>query len=107
MSNEINKKNRVDEIKRELRAIGPMRPGKLSQQIRKNKKGESYGSYWQLSYTYKMKSKSIYIPEELTKEVEAQNREFRRFKELMEEWIDLSLSLAQTELEKKREALKN
>ena len=107
MSNKINKKDRVAEIKQELKGIGSMRPGKLSQQIRKNKKGEPYGSYWQLSYTYKMKSKSIYIPEELTKEVLAQNQEYKRFKELIEEWVDLALSSAQTEFERKREELKS
>ena len=70
-------------------------------------KGDEYGSYWQLSYTYKMKSKTLYIPEELTKAVEKQNKEYKRFKTLMEEWIDLALLLAQIELEEAKKKLKN
>ena len=108
MSNKILQvKKRINEIKKEMQSIGPMRPGKLSQQMRKNTKGEEYGSYWQLSYTYKMKSKTLYIPEELVKLVEKQNKEFRRFKDLTEEWINLALFIAQTELEEEKEKLKN
>ncbi len=108
MSNKIlQAKRRIVEIKKEMQSIGPMRPGKLSQQMRKNTKGEEYGSYWQLSYTYKMKSKTLYIPEELVPRVAAQNKELRRFKDLTEEWIDLALFLAQTELEEEKKKLKN
>lgn len=98
---------RIVELKKEIQSIGPMRPGKISKQIRKNSKGEEYGSYWQLSYTYKMKGKTLYIPEELTSAVQAQNKEYKRFKELMEEWIDLAIFLAQNELEEEKKKLKN
>lgn len=100
-------KKRIIKLKRELQNIGPMRPGKLSQQIRKNSKGEEYGSYWQLSYTYKMKSKTLYIPKELTSAVQEQNKEYKRFKTLMEEWIDLAHFLADIELEEEKKKLKN
>lgn len=107
MSNKIlQATKRIVEIKKKMQSIGPMRPGKLSRQVRKNTKGEDYGSYWQLSYTYKMKSKTLYIPEELVPKVTEQNKELRRFKDLTEEWIDLALFLAQTELEEEKKRLK-
>jgi hypothetical protein len=108
MSNKIlNAKKRIIEIKRELKNIGAMRPGKISRQKRKNTQGEQYGSYWQLSYTYKMISKTVYIPEELAKAVQVQNKEYKRFKSLMEEWIDLAHFLAQSELEMAKKKIRD
>jgi hypothetical protein len=46
-------------IKKELMEIGEMRPGSLSQQY-KNPKDKT-GAFYQLSYTYKMKSKTEYV----------------------------------------------
>jgi hypothetical protein len=108
MSNKIQKATkRIEKIKQELSGIGPMRPGKLSQQQRKNQKGDLYGSYWQISYTYKMKSRSHYVPEELVPDVKGQTEEYRRFKALIEEWVDLALSAAQEELIGAKKKLKN
>ena len=49
----------IEEIKRELQDIGEMRPGCLSKQIyyRNDKKYP----YYQISYTYRMKSHTEYV----------------------------------------------
>ena len=49
----------IQAIKEELMAIGPMRPGTLTQQYRDP--GQHAGAYYQLSYTHKMKSRTEYV----------------------------------------------
>lgn len=101
MSREIRKAQlRIKEIKKELVAIDSMRPGKVTQQQRKDKNGNMYGSYWQLGYTYKMRSRNHYIPEEFVKMIKTQNDTFKKFKSLTEEWVGLALMIAQHEFEK-------
>lgn len=108
MSKKILKaQQRVEEIKNKLLDIGPMRPGKLSPQKRKDKDGKYYGEYWQISYTYKGKSHSHYVPESLVKQIEEQTKEYRRFKELTEEWVENELILRQFFLEEAKKRLKN
>jgi hypothetical protein len=97
---------KITEIKKKLLAIDSMRPGKLSQQQRKNSKGEMYGSYWQLGYTYKARVKSYYIPDDLIKTVQDQNDEYRKFKKLTEEWVEIAIEIAQNELEEIKKKMK-
>ena len=98
---------RIKEIKKQLGAVGPMMPGSLSLQQRKDGNANLYGSYWKLGYTHKMKSRSHYVPEELVKVIEVQNKQYKVFKRLMEEWVDLALSIAQIELDLAKKKLKN
>ena len=84
----------------------PMRPGRLAQQKRKDRNGKLYGSYWQLGYTYKMKSRSHYVSDNLLKTVREQTDAYRRFKSLTEEWLDLALLIAQDEFEKTKKDIK-
>jgi hypothetical protein len=96
MSKKILKsQQRIEEIKKELQTIGPMRPGKLSPQKRKNKDGKYYGSYWQISYTHEGKSHSHYVPEGLVPKIEEQTTEYRRFKALTEEWVKKEIEVCQ------------
>ena len=101
----LKAQQRVMEIKKELMNIGPMRPGRLSPQKRKDKDGRYYGSYWQISYTYKGKSHSQYVPESLVKKIEEQTIEYRRFKELAEEWVKNELILSQFFLEEAKKKI--
>jgi hypothetical protein len=98
---------RINEIKKLIQEIGPMMPGSLSQQQRKDTNDKMYGSYWKLGYTYKMKSRSHYVPKELVKTIQAQNAEYKKFKKLTEEWIDLALTAAEKELGDAKKKLKN
>ena len=49
----------IEGIKRELQGVGAMHPGNLTQQYRHPK--EKKKPYWQLSYTYQMKSHPQYV----------------------------------------------
>ena len=98
---------RIAEIKKELLKIGPMRPGRLAQQKRKDRNGKLYGNYWQLGYTFKMKARSHYVPDDLIEIVRVQTDTYRRFKSLTEEWVELALLIAQSEFDAVKNAAKN
>ena len=80
---------RIERIKEALRHIGPMRPGSLTRQYkdRKNKTG----AYWQISYTRQMKSRTKYVRGEWVPEIRRQIATHKRFKRLVDQWIDLSI----------------
>jgi hypothetical protein len=80
---------RIDRIKRALREIGPMRPGSLTRQYKHPQ--HHTGAYWQISYTRRMKSRTEYVRKEHVKEVRRQTVTHKRFKRLVDQWIDLSI----------------
>ena len=84
---------RIGRIKEELEQIGPMRPGSLTCQYkdRKNKTG----AYWQVSYTRQMKSRTEYVRKEWVAEIRKQIATHKRFKRLIDQWIDLSIEHSQ------------
>lgn len=84
---------RIDMIKAGLQKIGPMRPGSLTCQYR-NPKGKTR-PFWQLSYTRNMKSRSEYVRREMVKELKKEIAAYKRFKALVDEWVDLSIERSQ------------
>jgi hypothetical protein len=80
---------RVEQIKRALLEIGPMRPGSLTRQYKDPQ--HHTGAYWQISYTRQMKSRTEYVRKEYVKDVRRQTVTHKRFKRLVEQWIDLSI----------------
>jgi len=84
---------KIQKIKKKLNAIGDMRPGSLTKQIPKNgKKG-----YFQLSYTYKMKSKTEYVKPENVLKIRNEIKEYKRFKMLVQQWLDLAIQKSKFE----------
>ena len=80
---------RIDRIKKALLEIGPMRPGSLTRQYKDPR--HHTGAYWQISYTRQMKSRTEYVRKENVKEVRRQTVTHKRFKRLVDQWIDLSI----------------
>ena len=80
---------RIEKIKAALVALEPMRPGSLTRQY-KDPRSQS-GPYYQLSYTRDMKSRTDYIPRHCVREVRRLIGNYRRFKALTTEWVDLSI----------------
>ena len=79
---------RIGKIKQALAGLGDMRPGSLSAQTR------SWGGrYWQLSYTHLGKGHTQYIPPERLKEVTRQLANYRKFRDLTQEWVNLAIEL--------------
>jgi len=79
---------RIEKIKQELASLGDMRPGSLSVQTR-----SWGGEYFQLSYTHQGKGHTQYVPEDKREEVERQLANYRKFRDLTKEWIDLAIEL--------------
>ena len=80
---------RIERIKAALSHVGPMRPGSLTRQYkdRKNKTG----GYWQISYTRQMKSRTEYVREEWVEAIRRQVTTHKRFKRLIDQWVDLDI----------------
>lgn len=76
----------IERIKAELMALNDMRPGSLSVQSR-----SWGGEYWQLSYTHRGKGHTEYVREENREEVQRQVANYRRFRELTKQWVDLAI----------------
>ncbi len=84
---------RIARIKEALQAMGPMRPGSLTRQYRDPE--NSAGAYWQISYTRQMKSRTEYVRRERVTEVRKQIATHKRFKRLIDQWINLSIEHSQ------------
>jgi len=90
--------SQLAKIQGELARIGPMRPGSLSQQYKDP--ARKTGAHWQLSYTHNMRSQSRYVrPDELSR-IKRLLANFKRFRQLVDCCVDLSVKIAdrQTEL---------
>jgi hypothetical protein len=85
---------RIEKIKQNLAKLGDMRPGSLSVQRR-----SWGGQYCQLSYTHQGKGHTQYVPAEHKKRVERQLANFRKFRELTQEWVDLGIELCKLKIE--------
>ena len=92
---QIEKK--IEKIKTELIGLGPMRPGTLTEQFKdpKNKKG----SFYQLSYTYQMRSKTEYVRPALFEQMKRETENFKQFKSLTQQWAELALQLSKEKVQ--------
>lgn len=85
----IQIQRRIDTIKLKLAAIDEMRPGSLSRQY-KDPENQT-GAYYQLSYTRDMKSRTEYVARDAVRDVRRQIENYKRFKALTTEWVDLGI----------------
>jgi len=87
----------IDRIKKELQAIGEMRPGSLTRQYHSphNKKG----GFYQLSYTHHMKSRTAYVRKEFVADLKRQIKNYKRFKNLVNKWVDLSIQYSKIKID--------
>jgi hypothetical protein len=79
---------RIERIKAELVSIDEMRPGSLTEQFRKP---DDERGYYQLSYTHGGRGRTEYVSRDFVRDVRRQIVNYKRFKELTAEWIDLSI----------------
>ena len=80
---------KIREIKMQLMEIHRMRPGSLSLQYKNPK--EKKGGYYQISYTYKMRSRTEYVRPEFVDEIREQIVVYKQFRKLIDKWIELSI----------------
>ncbi len=81
--------SKIKKIKTKLTVIGEMRPGSLTEQYKDP--GNHSGSYYQLSYTFEMKSKTEYIRKEYVGDIRRQIKNYKRFKRLNSELVALCI----------------
>lgn len=88
----------IQKIKNELQDIGEMRPGALTLQYKVP--AEKKGPFYQLSYTHKMQSRTKYVRPEWVDEISRQIFVYKRFKNLIEKWIDLAIEHSQVKMKR-------
>ena len=90
-------RQRIERIKRDLSALGPLRPGTLSQQY--SVCGTAgcrcaadppikHGPYYQLSYTWHGKSRTRFVRESELAQVRQELANYERLRVMFAEWID-------------------
>ena len=109
-------KRKLGRIKKELLAIGEMRPGSLSRQYnvcgvkgcrcKDPKAPKKHGPYTQLSYVHQGKSTTRFIRAHQVREVRAELATYKRFRKLVDDWVHLAIEHAQLKLEQSRNAEK-
>jgi hypothetical protein len=92
-------------IKKKLMEIGEMRPGSLTYQYQKPK--EKKAGFYQISYTYKMKSRTEYVRPEFVEDLRSQVATFKKFKLLVQQWTDLAIQHARLKMQIAKEAKKH
>lgn len=88
-----NTEEKIRRIKRELQSLEAMRPGSISKQYRLPKQKER--PFYQISYTHRMRSRSEYVRPENLAALRKETATFKRFKKLVDRWVDLSLKASQ------------
>jgi len=88
----------------EAAALGEMRLGSLSKQYnvcgnptcrcKDPKNPQKHGPYYQLSYSHKGKSTTEFVKRGTVTETRKQLKNYRTFKKLTEEWVELSVKIA-------------
>jgi hypothetical protein len=111
--------DRIQSIKHEIAALGDLRPGALSLQYNicgspscrcKADPPIKHGPYPQISFTWHGKSTTQFVREDDVEEVRGQLENYRRLRDLVDEWIGLALELSRLRLRERRnvaEAEKN
>jgi hypothetical protein len=94
MSTQLERaEEQIARVKQELLALGPMRPGSISRQYRLPKQKQR--PFYQISYTHRMRGRSEYVRPETLPTLIRETATFRRFKRLIDRWINLALKASQ------------
>ena len=96
---------KIARLKDELHQIGEMRPESLTRQYQNRK--EKKGGYYQISYTYQMKSRTEYVRPEFVAQLRSEVKAFKRFKALTRQWVDLAIEHSRLKMEIAKNAQKD
>jgi len=100
---------RLERIQGELLKLGPIHPGSLSERYtvcgtpgcrcKDPKKPRKHGPYYHLSYTWRGRSKTRFVREAHVAAMREKITNYRRFRELTAEWVDIAIALEAAERE--------
>lgn len=92
---------KTNKIKVAILNIQAMRPGSLSKQYnvcgvagckcKDPRNPQKHGPYFILNYVHQGKKKSQFIRDPFAREIEKQNKNYRKFKDLIQMWITLEI----------------
>jgi hypothetical protein len=108
--------NRIQKIKQQIAALGDIRPGALSQQYNvcgnptcrcKATPPVKHGPYYQISFTWKGKSRSQFVRDDDVEEASHQLENYRQLRELVDEWVTLAVELSKLRMLNRRALAKN
>ena len=94
---------RIERIKREISELDGIHPGSLSQQYNvcgnaqcrcKADPPQKHGPYHQVSFTWRGKNTSRFVRKDDLKRVKREVTNYKRLRELTDEWIELTMELA-------------
>ena len=98
---------RIEQLKTQLADLGPMHPGSLSEQYnvcgtpgcrcKDPDNPRKHGPYYQLSYSWRGKSSSRFVKPERVAEMRQKVANYKRFRELTNEWVDLAVEMERVE----------
>jgi hypothetical protein len=102
----------IERVKRDLMALGPMRPGTLSRQYAACQKPgcacvdpvnpKKHGPFYQLSYSHQGKSTTRFVRPGYVAQIKRELAAYKRHRELTQQWVALALTLSQLRLEQAR-----
>lgn len=99
---------RIESIKQQIAALGDLRPGNLTRQYNvcgkpdcrcKANPPRKHGPYYQVSFTWKGKSKSQFVRRQDLAVVKQQLRHYRRLRQLLDRWMTLAIELSRLRLQ--------
>jgi hypothetical protein len=103
----LNPEHRIEEIKRELSALGPIHPGSVSEQYnicgtpgchcKDPKNPQKHGPYYQLSYGWRGRSSTLFVRADQVGAMREKVANYRRMQELVKEWVDLAMEVERQE----------
>jgi hypothetical protein len=103
--------NRIQKIKQQIAELGDIRPGALSQQYNvcgnptcrcKATPPVKHGPYYQISFTWKGKSRSQFVRDDDAEEASRQLENYRQLRGLVDEWVTLAVELSQLRMLERR-----
>ena len=112
-SRQIKKlQGRIARTKEKLSQLGDLRPGSLSRQYnvcgnptcrcKDPANPKKHGPYYQLSYTYRGKSRTEFVRKQFVPQVQKEMKNYAIFRHLTKQWIDLSLEIARLRREESK-----
>jgi hypothetical protein len=105
---------RLAHLQRELLALGPVHPGSITEQYnvcgqpgcrcKDPKHPQKHGPYDQLSFTWRGKSSTRFLRPEQVEPMRRKVANYKRLRELMNEWVSLGVERERAEREKEKRA---
>ncbi len=112
--NRLEIEHRIEALQQRLARLGPMHPGSLSEQYnvcgktdcrcKDPKHPQKHGPYYQLSFTWRGKSTTRFVRAEHVAAMRRKIAHYKRFRELVNEWVDLEIARERAEREKEKRA---